>query len=61
MRNRKNKDIRKALIEADMTQTELAKLIGIHRFSMSRKLHYTLSDKEKDRLMRIIKEYKKEN
>lgn len=44
-----------------MTQTELAKLIGIHRFSMSRKLHYTLSDKEKDRLMRIIKEYKKEN
>ena len=56
---RKNMKIRKALLEAGMTQLELGKILGISQPTLSLALsRFELSANETNRLIRIIKEGK---
>lgn len=49
------------MLKANIKVHQLAKKINIARPSLSRKLRYTLSDKEKARLLKAIEELKQEN
>lgn len=49
-----NKEIRKALIEANMKQWELAELIGITEWTLSRKLRKELPVEEKEKILQLI-------
>ena len=49
-----NIKIRKALKDKGMRQWQLAKLMGINEFSLSRKLREELSDKETKIILKII-------
>ena len=50
-----NKSIRIALMENNMRQYELAELMGIHDFSLSRKLRHELPKEEQERIISLIK------
>lgn len=50
----KNVEIRMALFEANMKQWELAELLGITEFTLSRKLRKELSDEEKNKIKQLI-------
>ena len=53
----RNKSIRIALMENDMKQYELAELMGIHDFSLSRKLRHELPEDEQRRIVDLIKNH----
>lgn len=55
-----NKKIRIALLQYDIKHYELAKKLGIHAKSLSRKLRSVLSGKEEDRILKAIEELKQE-
>lgn len=44
-------------MENDMKQYELAELMGIHDFSLSRKLRHELPEDEQARIVSIIKNH----
>ena len=48
------------MIKADIKVHQLAKKLKITRPSLSRKLRYELSDKEKNKILKVIKEIRKE-
>lgn len=50
-----NKAVRIALMECNMKQYELAELMGIHDFSLSRKLRHELPPDEQIRIVNLIK------
>jgi len=50
----KNKLIRIAMIENDLTQSSLAKLLGVSEAQVSIMLKYDLSEKEQNRIVWII-------
>ena len=50
-----NKKVRIAMIEADIRQWELAKLLNISESSLTRKLRDELPEKEQDEIVAIIK------
>ena len=52
-----NKSIRIALMENNMKQYELAELMGIHDFSLSRKLRHELPADEQRRIVTLIKNH----
>jgi len=56
-----NIEIRIKLLEANLTITKLAKHLKLTRPSLSRKLRYTLAEKEKARILKAIEELKKDN
>lgn len=58
---RNNIEVRIAIIEAELKHYQVAKKLRIHKYSLSRKLRYELSEKEKDRILKAIEELKKEN
>jgi DNA-binding Xre family transcriptional regulator len=49
-----NKQIRKAMIENDIRQWELAEKLGIADSSLSRKFRQELFEEEKNRILAII-------
>lgn len=51
----KNIRLRKAMLEADMTQYDLAKLMGKSRSYVSMLLNFELAKTEQDELIRLIK------
>lgn len=51
----KNKDIRKALIDAELTQYQLAEILGVHPSTITRKLESDLSDDERREILMKIK------
>ena len=51
----KNLRIRKALMDADMTQRELGELMGMRDPDISRILKYELAKSEQDAIIKIIK------
>ena len=50
----KNEMIRKALKDSGMKQWELAEMLGISEFTLSRKLRNELPQEEKDRILNLI-------
>lgn len=50
----KNEMIRKALDDSGMKQWELAEILGISEFTLSRKLRHELPQEEKDRILDLI-------
>jgi len=55
-----NIEIRVELVKADLKQWELARLMGVHEESLSRKLRYELTPEEKEDMIHVIREYDKE-
>ena len=55
----KNMKIRQALMEAGMKNYELAELMGISEFTLSRRLRNELPDKEQDRIIKLIHDNRK--
>lgn len=55
----KNLKIRKALIEAGLKNYQLAHLMGISEFTLSRKLRTELPEVEQKKIIAIIEEHKK--
>lgn len=53
-----NKKIRIKMLELDMKQWELARLLGIGESSVSRKLRDELPEEEQDRICTLIDETK---
>ena len=53
-----NFEIRKALMEAGMRNYQLADLLGITEFSLSRKLRKEISKDEQTKILKIIREHK---
>lgn len=51
-----NQDIRKAAAEAGVKLWQIADALGIADSSFSRRLRKELSKKEKDRILKIVKE-----
>lgn len=51
----KNLRVRKALLEADMNQSDLANLIGKSRSYVTMLLNYELAKSEQDELIRMIR------
>lgn len=51
-----NKKIRIAMIDADIRQWELAKLLNISESSLTRKLREELPEKEQDEIVALIKD-----
>lgn len=51
-----NKKVRIAMMEADIRQWELAKLMDISESSLTRKLREELPDEEQDEIVALIKE-----
>ncbi len=49
-----NKKVRIAMIEADIRQWELAKLLNISESSLTRKLREELPEKEQDEIVALI-------
>ena len=56
---RKNIDIRIEMLKSNIKVNQLARTLKITRPSLSRKLRYELSLKEKEKILSIIKELKK--
>ena len=52
----KNLRIRRAMLEADMSQRELGKLMGLKDPYISKILKYELAKSEQDAIIKIIKE-----
>ena len=52
-----NKSIRIALMEHNMKQYELAELMGIHDFSLSRKLRHELPEDEQRQIVSLIENH----
>lgn len=52
----KNKRIRLKLLEFDMTQYDLSKLLGISETTLYRRLREELSDEETREIIKIIEE-----
>ena len=50
----KNEMIRKALKDSGMKQWELAEMLGISEFTLSRKLRNELPQEEKERILNLI-------
>lgn len=50
-----NMKIRAALFEADMRQWQLAELLGVTEFTVSRWFRYDLPDDEQDRIVELIR------
>jgi DNA-binding XRE family transcriptional regulator len=59
MANYTNPNIRIAMIQADLKQWELAKLLGISESTMCRILRSELSVEEQQTIIAKIREYKK--
>lgn len=57
---RNNLDIRQAIKSSGLKQYEVAKLLNISEFTFVRHLRYELSQEDKDRILKIIKENVKE-
>jgi len=55
-----NQDIRIAIIQANLKYYEIAHKLGIFEQNFSKKLRYELSKEEKEKLLKIIEELKKE-
>jgi len=55
----KNKLIRIVMIENDLTQSSLAKLLGVSEAQVSIMLKYDLSEKEQNRIVWIISHQEK--
>lgn len=51
-----NKKIRIAMLECDLSQWELAKLLGISESQMSRKLRDELPEDEQEKIVSLIEE-----
>ena len=51
-----NKKVRIAMIESDVRQWELAKMLNISESSLTRKLREELPDKEQDEIVALIKQ-----
>lgn len=51
-----NTRIKEALKNKNMKQWQLAKLIGINEFSLSRKLREELDDEETEKMLALIEE-----
>ncbi len=51
----KNKRIKDALYKHSLKQWELAELMGINEFSLSRKLRHELPKEEQERIISLIK------
>lgn len=56
-----NVKVRVKMIESDIKQWELAKLLGISESVLSRKLRDELSEEEQDRIVKAIEERSSEN
>ena len=56
-----NLQIRKAIKESKLRHYEIAKLMDISENTFSRKLRYELPQEEKEKILKIIKENKKED
>lgn len=50
----KNKRIRMKLVEHELTQYDLSKLLGVSEMTVYRKLRDELSKEEQDRIIQII-------
>lgn len=57
----KNKLIRDALAKHDYKQWELAEIMGINEFSLSRKMRHELPEEEQKEIVSKIEEYAKNN
>ena len=55
----KNMKIRQALLEVSMKNYQLAEIMGISEFTLSRKLRNELPKEEQERIISIIKESRK--
>lgn len=55
----KNVRIKIALTENDMKQWQLAKLLGIHEGSLSRKFREELPEEEQDKIVDLIRKHSK--
>jgi len=58
---RNNTEIRIAIIKAKLKHYQVAKELGIHKYSLSRKLRYELSSKEKQKILNAILKLKNNN
>ena len=56
-----NKLIKDALEKHDLKQWELAELMGINEFSLSRKMRHELPKEEQLKIVSLIEEYAKTN
>lgn len=56
-----NLQIRQAIKESKLRHYEIAKLMDISENTFSRKLRYELPQEEKEKILKIIKENKKED
>lgn len=54
----KNMKIRKALMDAGMKNYQLAELMGISEFTLSRRLRNELQHAEKERILELIRSRK---
>lgn len=57
---RKNKRIRKVLLDQGLTQNELAEILGVNIAELSVMLKYELAPEEQRQLISIIKDYMNE-
>ena len=57
-KNMKNMKIRQALMEVGMKNYQLAELMGISEFTLSRRLRKELPESEQDRILALIRERK---
>ena len=55
-----NVEVRKAMFEANMKQWQLAELLGITEWTLSRKLRKELPEEEKKAILDLIKNQKKD-
>lgn len=56
-----NKEVRIAIIQANIRQYQVADKLGIAEQNFSRKMRYEMSEKEKKRVLKAIEELKQEN
>lgn len=55
LKERANKRIRMAVVDAGITYTDLAETIGITRYTLSTKMRYELSDSEQDKIIEAVR------
>lgn len=53
----KNKRIKLAMMEAELHQWEVARIMGIHEGSLSRRLRDELPEEEQDKIVDMIRKY----
>lgn len=53
----KNNEIREALKAADLKQWELAEMMGISEFTLTRKMRTELPPELKERILKLIQDY----